>query len=1364
MLIRSLQWGVSREGFGLQLRRYLPIDFTLIRVILLAGALLRALNLSHGQSFHPDERHIVMTVTGLSWENLNPKTFAYGSFPFYLMFFVGRALTLIWEGASSYDGMFLVGRGISVAFGVLGVWLTYLLGVALTGRRGVGLIAAGLLAVNPFHIQLSRYATVDGLLTTLGLLALLGAVRLVRGYGNGRALWLMAIGLGLSLSTKISSLSLLLPLGLALCLSFEGWKCWRSRSFWASAVFVGLVAGLLSFITQPYAVLDVETFRHHTTEQVNMVRGLWRPPYTVQYEGTTPYLYHLEQMFHYTLGAPVFLALLAGMLAGASALVRAGIFRGLDGRWLIVGGWMLAVFLIVGRYQVKFPRYLLPLYPVLMVVAGAGLMFLHDWIRARAPSLRDDPQRAQVSWAFLPAGAVLLLAALSGIAFVQIYKEPHVYETASRWIYEHVPRQSRLLGVHWDDKLPLSLPGLSSREYGFRYETVSDELPVYEPDSPEKLALMARRMADTDFIVLPTARTYGSLLRVPEEFPLTTRMFKLLFSGELGFQLQASFKVRPALLGRTLNNDLADESITVYDHPKVLIFRNQSRLVASEIEARVNGVGTGGGELPSRDEIMLAEAGTSVLKAERGPAGWAEQLRATLVWYLAIQVLSFAILPVLALAFPRAPDGALAFSKVLGLPLWGLGLWLAGTLLGLPLESSVIAVVSALLLLLVVQGLYLRKERVYAYLRIHSGAAWFTEGLFLGACLLFLAARAVNPEIFWGEKPMDLTFLNFFSRVSALPPDDPWFYRPGDGQGMSYYYLGFFYFGQLLKLAGISGGVGYNLGLATVGALAVVAACGTLWWMIGSRWWALLGAVLLVCVSNSDVMYLWLIEGRTANFDLFWASSRMMTSPSITEYPLWSLLFADFHPHVMALPVTIALVGLSVGPLLGLTAGTRSILAAVLVSLVWGMLLGLNSWDAIVAGLLVAAAALVWLGAILSREGKDSPAVAYWVLAGLGFGMVAFWLVGAFSSSSHAGVKVQWGYVYPNEFNTIGQLMRHLGIWLIPIALSAGALLWGVPSLRRVRALGMAGALAAVIVGAACGLSLLAGVTELPWGIVGIAGLLMFFGALFLIGAMRADDSRPFSYGLAEQDQRVVMVIGLLLEFSGLIILGAELFFLMDRMNTIFKFYLPLWTFLVLAMVLLVWLVCVRRLAGSLARRVVGAVTASLVLVGFGGSILNAAIMLPYSRMDGPKPTLDGTAYLERLDGDEARLIRFLNASVQGIQPVIEAWGNSYAEFTRIAMHTGLPTVLGWEHHVYQRGAPRLEIEERKRDIRELYTTRDAERVRAIAEEYGVELIVVGNVERRLYQQMRGAVFMDPEGHGFEVLAEYGPVSLLRVR
>jgi hypothetical protein len=154
----------------------------------------------------------------------------------------------------------------------------------------------------------------------------------------------------------------------------------RRHSKALSKLFACFAVGVLVFVlAEPYAILDFDTFVRQTREQTSMVRGIWRPPYTIQYERTVPYFYHLKQMLWYTMGWPVFTVVVLGVIA-ASARVLIDLLdkilrRELSSKPLhpemIPLVFVAVFFLATGYFQVKFPRYLLPLYPMLFIFAAA---------------------------------------------------------------------------------------------------------------------------------------------------------------------------------------------------------------------------------------------------------------------------------------------------------------------------------------------------------------------------------------------------------------------------------------------------------------------------------------------------------------------------------------------------------------------------------------------------------------------------------------------------------------------------------------------------------------------------------------------------------------------------------------------------------------------------------------------------------------------------------------------------------------------------------------------------------------------------------------------------------------------------------
>lgn len=192
------------------------------------------------------------------------------------------------------------------------------------------------------------------------------------------------------------------------------------------------------------------------------------------------------------------------------------------------------------------------------------------------------------------------------IAFIQLYSMEHPYRRASTWIYENVPAGSTIASPHWDDKIPVTLGNRVTQIY--KMEGREFELPVYEQDNPQNIQLLLKRIAAADYISFATPRTPDSIPRIENEYPRTTAIIQLLWAEKLGFSFAKSVKNRPAFLGLTFNDDLADESFSVYDHPKAVIFKNEERLSPEQLWSRVMRVDEYR-PLPTMNEILLMDQG-----------------------------------------------------------------------------------------------------------------------------------------------------------------------------------------------------------------------------------------------------------------------------------------------------------------------------------------------------------------------------------------------------------------------------------------------------------------------------------------------------------------------------------------------------------------------------------------------------------------------------------------------------------------------------------------------------------------------------------------------------------------------------------
>ncbi len=195
------------------------------------------------------------------------------------------------------------------------------------------------------------------------------------------------------------------------------------------------------------------------------------------------------------------------------------------------------------------------------------------------------------------------------------------------------------------------------------------------------------------------------------------------------------------------------------------------------------------------------------------------------LWWLFIQALGLACLPLTFSVFANLPDRGWALSKALGVLSFCFLVWfpltLPALLPGAPtLPYSRLALLIFLLLLLAVNGWLLRYRwrEILRVMRAHTGYILLCEALFAGAFALLIWIRAFVPDIYGTEKFMDEAFVSAIMRSPHLPPNDPWL----SGYAINYYYLGHFIVATIAKLLGTSPAVAFNTGIALVFALMAV--------------------------------------------------------------------------------------------------------------------------------------------------------------------------------------------------------------------------------------------------------------------------------------------------------------------------------------------------------------------------------------------------------------------------------------------------------------------------------------------------------------------------------------------------------------
>lgn len=512
----------------------------LLFLILFSGLFFRCFNLNwdDGHFLHPDERLYVnasnITIPSSfnsffsSSSPLNPHMFYYGTFPLYLY----KIASILFY--PSQDFLF-VSRLVSALFSTATIFFIFLSGKKLFNTK-VGLLAAFCFAYAPGSIQYAHFNTTESILIFLLTAILYFSIKIYDKFSVWNILILAALS-SFSYATKITGLTFLLFPGLVLLSLLLGHSWKKSIIFISIFIPVFLV---LAFLSAPYQIIDWKMFSDQQAYMQGVTLGKSKPPFVIIYENTHSYLYPLLSVFPFIFG---FITVPLGIL-GSAFIIKAGMVKKrFKYLYLYVLIFPFFYFLWAGSWFVKFERYYLLLLPFIAIWAGYTLHKINKKIILLI---------------------LLLVIFLNGALYLKVYLSKNTRVAASLWIYKNIKPGSALSGEHWDDSLPMPIPG----SYPETYKLI--QLPVYDPDTRVKIEKLSYSLSHSDYFIISSGRVYRSILVNANTYPLTSSFYKLLLSGKLGFSNIKSFSNYPFIF----SDDSADESFQSYDHPPVLIFKN----------------------------------------------------------------------------------------------------------------------------------------------------------------------------------------------------------------------------------------------------------------------------------------------------------------------------------------------------------------------------------------------------------------------------------------------------------------------------------------------------------------------------------------------------------------------------------------------------------------------------------------------------------------------------------------------------------------------------------------------------------------------------------------------------------------------
>ena len=564
----------------------------------------------------------------------NMGLFVYGQFPLLLVKFVAGRLD-----KDSYDGILVVGRWMSALFDSGSVWFLWLIARRLLGKSWAQ-IAAILLAFCALNLQHAHFFVVDTFATFWIVVAFWAALKWLDAMHDStlqvlaaqnrryRALlWALLSGLswGLALACKISAV-LFAPILCGFWLAavapiFANWRARRANPnaethrakspLWLSVLLL-IVGAIWAFrLGHPMAfrgestawslggLLDlrpadsfndtVQTFWRSLNEQRDITNGTRDVPWNLQWFGRANYGWPLRNLLIWGIGWQQLVPATIGAfwmswrwlkgqhLQGEMARFSA---RATDAGLGLAMLWSVWVFAYHAGQFSKFSRYYLLMTPFVALLAAWCAQQLWQRARASLQVLADASDAPQVLatrlngasiFALLFAGAMTGGSVLWGACVAGIYTRPNTRVAATQWM-ENLPDGTVIANESvWDDTLPLDDKS--------RFQML--DLKVLDRDDAAKRTALLDTLDRAQYVVISSPRLWATIPRIGPRFPLTSRYYQALFSGELGFLPIKQWTSYPTLnlFGWRIEfpDDNAEEALTVYDHPRVVLFRKTDK-------------------------------------------------------------------------------------------------------------------------------------------------------------------------------------------------------------------------------------------------------------------------------------------------------------------------------------------------------------------------------------------------------------------------------------------------------------------------------------------------------------------------------------------------------------------------------------------------------------------------------------------------------------------------------------------------------------------------------------------------------------------------------------------------------------------
>jgi len=395
----------------------------------------------------------------------------------------------------------------------------------------LSLISYLLIIFSPFAIQFAHFGTTESLLMLFYSLIIYLSMLMFKRRTTDAVVWLALVS-GLAVATKISSIIFIIVPTVTILSISRPWDRYKNL------IKFGALAIIFTMLFSPHNFLNFRDFVNAMNYESDVALGKSLVFYTRQFFNTQPILFQLEKVFPYTLGWPVFILGSLGFLGLSWKDKKINLLRFA----------FLIYFIPSALIYAKWSRFMTPIFPIITIFA---ILFL---LRIKVINVIKI--------------IIIIIAILPGIAYLQVYQNPDVRFQASDWIYKNIPNNSYILSETANVvDIPVLNPKSEIRNpkqiQNLNYQIIS--FNFYDLDQSLELQLeLSNHLEKADYIFVPSRRIFANHSK--KTYPILNQYYEDLFSGKLGFEKVAEFS-------SGLNDEQAEETWTVFDHPVIRIYK-----------------------------------------------------------------------------------------------------------------------------------------------------------------------------------------------------------------------------------------------------------------------------------------------------------------------------------------------------------------------------------------------------------------------------------------------------------------------------------------------------------------------------------------------------------------------------------------------------------------------------------------------------------------------------------------------------------------------------------------------------------------------------------------------------------------------